>query len=172
MRQSYALAIELKCEYQGKPCQKGFMEDMAKVCAGIKPDFVGPKAVPVPNEWNAAAANAGTLRERKTSGTTVLCMALTTVPEDLVGLEKVMEADLQQRVGNNGYQLPIYYKQLWKAMPGQQWEFDQGPVDLWMLWFESRVAQRPDGSIEQLFPGYYEDWHQERPSWASPFIFR
>lgn len=36
MKQNYALAIELKCEYQGKPCRKGFMEDVAKVCAGVK----------------------------------------------------------------------------------------------------------------------------------------
>lgn len=36
MKQNYALAIELKCEYQGKPCKRGFMEDVAKVCAGVK----------------------------------------------------------------------------------------------------------------------------------------
>lgn len=63
----------------------------------------------------------------------MLCIAITTLSEDLQGLEQVMSADLRQRTGSNGHQLPIFYKQLWKAAPGKDWEFDQGPVDLWML---------------------------------------
>lgn len=102
----------------------------------------------------------------------MLCLAVTTLSEDLRGLDKVMPADLRQRVGNNGYQLPIFYKQLWKETPGQTWEFDQGPVNLWMLWFESRVVLKSDGSIEQHFPSWDAKWHQETPSWDTPFIFR
>lgn len=94
----------------------------------------------------------------------MLCMALTTVAEDLRGLDNVMPPDLRQRVGNNGHQLPIFYKQLWKATPGPDWKFDQGPVDLWMLWFESRVTEKPNGSVEQIVSG----WYQGRPTWSAP----
>lgn len=101
---------------------------------------------------------------RKTSGTTILCMALTTVHDDLCGLEKVMPPDLRQRVGNNAHQLPIFKKQLWKKTSGSDWKFDEGPVNLWVLWFESRITLRSDGSVEQLVPG----WYQGKPTWSSP----